>query len=324
MNQATGTEERDGWICEGRFEDIDAQAARYQGYEQRYQQLSRGPFEGRFSSFQVDPELVIHLEMTNRELAATAATPRGRFGACLLADSSPACALNATEFSQDHVVLSPQRHCVEGRMAAGVRIYCMDIANQLFPEDVLPGRLTGVRHDPLQTLALRENIAAGLSAFGSLQGPARYPAAVRSFKSSIADLLWGMAAAPAADEDARYRQYGAARAVRVFQKARDYIHQHLSDGISIVAMCREIGVSRRSLEAAFRSVIGNSPGNFIRALQLNRVRRDLTATADRSSIGVIAARHGIWHWSRFSRYYREMFGELPSHTRAKSVGSRAD
>jgi AraC family ethanolamine operon transcriptional activator len=39
--------------------------------------------------------------------------------------------------------------------------------------------------------------------------------------------------------------------------------------------------------------------------------------SDKVSIGVIAARHGIWHWSRFSLYYRVLFGELPSQTRVR-------
>ena len=320
MSHATTLAAQDSWICEGCFEDIDAQAARYQGYDQRYQQLSRGPFEGRFTSFHLGDDLVIHLEMTNRELAATAATPAGRFGACILADAtSPPCALNATDFSQEHVVLSPQRRCVEGRMAEGVRIYCMDVASDLFPDDLFLGRITGVRHDPVQSLQLRETIQAGLSAFGSLERPALYPAAVRSFNSSVADLLWHMTTSPHDDDEVKTRHQSAARAVRAFQKARDYIHHRLADGISIVELCKDVGVSRRSLEGAFHSVIGNSPGSFIRSLQLNRVRRDLTSPdSDRLSIGVIAARHGIWHWSRFSRYYKEMFGELPSQTRLRA------
>jgi AraC family transcriptional regulator, ethanolamine operon transcriptional activator len=320
MNHATNIAARSSWVSEGCFEDIDAQAARYQGYDQRYQQLSRGPFEGRFSTFELGADLVIHLEMTNRELAASAATPAGRFGACFLADASPPCALNASEFSLGHVVLSPERRCVEGHMAEGVRIYCMDVASELFPDDLFLGRITGVRHDPPQTRQLRETVQAGLSAFGSLEGPALYPAAVRSFNSSIADLLWQMTVSPESDDGIRSRYHSAARAVRVFQKARDYIHYRLSDGISIVTLCREVGVSRRSLESAFHSVVCNSPGSYIRSLQLNLVRRDLTsADSDNLSIGVIAARHGIWHWSRFSRYYREMFGELPSQTRSRRV-----
>jgi AraC family ethanolamine operon transcriptional activator len=304
------------WITRGHFHDIDAQAAQYQGYDQEYQQLSRGPFEGRFSSFNFGADLVINLETANRELAATAATPAGRYGACFLTDSSPPCALNATEFSQEHVVLSPENRCVEGRMAEGVTMYCMDLSRSLFPEDVNSVRAVGVLSDPLRSRQLRELVRTGLATFTALESPADYPAAVCSFKSSLADLLWQMATR--SEDHTRTRRYSNTRAIQIFQRAREYIHHRLADGISIVSLCRHSGVSRRSLESIFQSMVGMGPGSYVRAIQLNRIRRDLIAeSGDAVSIGVIAARHGIWHWSRFSRYYRSMFGELPSQTRVR-------
>jgi AraC family ethanolamine operon transcriptional activator len=76
--------------------------------------------------------------------------------------------------------------------------------------------------------------------------------------------------------------------------------------------------ARRAIQNA-PSVIGMGPGNYIRALQLNHIRRDLMCASNAEvSIGVIAARHGIWHWSQFSHYYRLLFGELPSETRSYS------
>jgi AraC family ethanolamine operon transcriptional activator len=128
--------------------------------------------------------------------------------------------------------------------------------------------------------------------------------------------------APAKTVEAR--RYSSARAVRTFQRAREYINHHLGDGISIVALCKEAAVSRRSLESVFRSMVGVGPGTYVRALQLNEVRRDLLAAHEHNlSIGVIAARHGIWHWSRFSSHYRQMFGELLSETRRCGGSSHA-
>ena len=311
------------WISEGRFRDIDAQAAQYQGYDQQYQQLSRGAFEGRFSSFHFGDDLVINFEMANRELAASAATPAGRYGACLLAESSPPCGLNATRFSQDHVVLTPEKKCVEGTMAEGVSMYCMDLSPALFPDDGHNMRSIGVMSDPALVRQLRELVRSGLQAFTALESPADYPAAVCGFKSSLGDLLWRMAARP--EDETRRRRYSNTRAIQIFRRARDYIHHRLADGISIVTLCRQMGVSRRSLECVFQSVVGMGPGSYVRVLQLNRIRRDLMSEgSDKVSIGVIAARHGIWHWSRFSRYYRVLFGELPSQTRVrrKAVGER--
>ncbi len=289
------------WISEGRFDDIDAQAAQYHGYGQRYQQLSSGPFEGRFRSFCLGDDLVINLESVNRELAASAATPPGRYGVCFLAESSAPCALNATSFELEHVLLSPQNKSVEGTMAEGMHIYCMDISSTLFPDDGGEIRSAAVLSDPARSRQLRDMVSCGLAAFTSLESPSAYPAAVCGFKASIADLLWQMAARGATDEGVSARRYSATRTLQVFRRARDYIHHHLGDGISIPILCKQAGVSRRSLECVFRSVVGMGPGNYVRLLQLNLIRRDLLSRAsDDVSIGAVAARHGVWHWSRLT------------------------
>lgn len=306
------------WICDGRFDDIDAQAAQYHGYDQHYQQLSRGPFEGRFRSFHFGADLVINLETANREIAASAATPAGRFGACLLTNVSPPCSLNATEFSQTHIVVSPEKRCVEGIMSEGVTIYCMDVCPSLFPDAGDNMKAMGVLEDPLRSAQLRELVQSGLATFTALDGPADYPAALCGFKSSVADLLSQLTTRPADGEAVRTRRYASTRALRVFRRARDYMQHNLSNGISIVTLCKEVAVSRRSLESIFKSVVGVSPGSYIRALQLNGVRRELLSGASAEvPIGAIAARYGVWHWSRFSHAYRQLFGELPSQTRAR-------
>jgi AraC family ethanolamine operon transcriptional activator len=141
---------------------------------------------------------------------------------------------------------------------------------------------------------------------------------VKEFKSALGDLLWQMGTQQPQDEVKRANGHTSDRTMQIFRRARDYIHGGLADGISIVALCAAVGVSRRALELVFRSVLGTGPGHYVRTLQLNQVRRDLLSNPDgETSIGAIAARRGIWHWSRFSRDYRLMFGELPSQTRLR-------
>jgi AraC family transcriptional regulator, ethanolamine operon transcriptional activator len=307
------------WVREGYFCDIDAQAAQYRGYEQRYQQLSRGPFEGRCKSFVFGTDLAINLETANRELAQTASTPSGRYGACILADASPPCALNAQALTQHDVVLCPERKSLEGTTPEGMRIYCMDISRELFPHDEYNMLFVGVRTDPLRSRQLRELIEGGIATFVTLQSLDRCPAAVRSFKSCLIDILWQLTAKSTSANSSGPRHHNKMRALGAFKRARDYIHHGLVDGISIAELCRETGISRRALEYVFRSVVGVGPASYIRLLQLNYVRRDLLS--DRSKdvcIGSIAARYGMWHWSRFSRYYRLQFGELPSQTRLRN------
>jgi AraC family ethanolamine operon transcriptional activator len=305
------------WVLRSQFNDIDAQAAQFKGYGQQYQQLGPGPFEGRFCSFDFGADLSIHLEGANRALAQSASTPPRRYAACLLADTSPPCTLNGVTFGQDQVVVCPENKSLEGMTSEGMSIFCMDVSRDLLPDDGRHMRRAGVMKDAARSRYLRELLQSGLATFMSLESPAGYPAAARGFKSAVADSLWQLNAGV---EDAAFsetRQYTTARALRVFRRARDNIHHSLPDGVSIVALCKETGVSRRSLESVFRSVIGMGPGNYIRALQLNHIRRDLMCASNAEvSIGAIAARHGIWHWSRFSHYYRLLFGELPSETRS--------
>jgi AraC family ethanolamine operon transcriptional activator len=315
------------WISSGLFNDIDEQAAQYSGYEQKYQQLSRGPFEGRFCSFNFGDDLNIHFETTNRALAQSASTPQGRYGACVLTQDSPPCALNAETLAQDHVVHCPENKSLEGKTPEGTTIYCLDISCDILPDDGYEMRLVGVLKDASRTRELRELIQAALSSLTTLGTIAAYPAVVQNFKSSLVDLLSQMTTEVTGRSRRETRPYNSARSLQVFRRAREYIHHRLADGISIVNLCRETGVSRRSLECVFQSVIGIGPVNYIRILQLNLIRRDLMSDASAgASIGVIAARHGVWHWSRFSQYYGMLFGELPSETRrryAKSAENRS-
>lgn len=312
-------------VTGGRFRDVDALAAQFHGYDQQYQQLSRGPFEGCVQQVQFGNALGIQFEMANRELAQAAWTPAGRHGACLLAEASPECTLNAAGFGQHDLVLCPERKCLEGKTPEGVSMFCMDLDHALLPEDVRERPGVSVATEPAGARRLRDLVQSGMTAFSSRADLADYPAAVASFRASVVDQIWQIAARPAGRHETRHRR--TARTMRVFRRAREHIHQHLADGLSIAELCRQTGASRRSLECAFQAVIGTGPGSYIRMLQLNHIRRDLKAAGEQESIGHIAARRGVWHLSRFSSYYRELFGELPSQTRrrhARAAGPHRD
>lgn len=319
-----GNSRRHAWISGGHFTDIDAQAAHLHGYGQQYQQLSGGPFEGRFRSFNFGSALGIHLEVANRALVQSASTPAGRLSVCLLSAASEPCTLNAGPFGLSNVALCPEHLVLEGKTSEGVNLCCMDVSSRLLPDQGHDLRTVRVLTDPFRSHQLRDLVNSGLAALTALDAISNYPAAVKGFTSSLGDLLWQMGLQHRDESAKRANRHTSARTMQVFRRAREYIHDGLADGISIVALCTAIGVSRRALESVFRSVIGTGPGNYVRALQLNQVRRDLlSGPGGDVSIGALAASRGIWHWSRFSREYRLMFGELPSQTRLRRAGKRA-
>jgi AraC family ethanolamine operon transcriptional activator len=112
---------------------------------------------------------------------------------------------------------------------------------------------------------------------------------------------------------------------RVAARARDWIHAHVESTFRIAQLCRGIGVSRRKLEYAFRSVHDVSPLEYIQALRLNMIHRTLQyGDALGLSVTEVALRYGINHFGRFSASYRALFGELPKETLLNARAARHD
>ena len=100
---------------------------------------------------------------------------------------------------------------------------------------------------------------------------------------------------------------------RLVRRAEDYIQAHLGDPLSMFELCREFGVSERTLRYAFQEVRGLSPMAYFKASRLNAVRQELrAAAAGTTTVREIAQRWGFWHSGEFAADYRRQFGELPS------------
>ena len=312
------------WVRSELFCDIDSQAARYQGYGQEYQQVSPGAFEGRVISFDFGGDLVVHAENANQEIAVAATTPSSRLGLCILTESSPDCTFNGATLTPDRVMVCPRENGFVGKTATGFSMYCMDLSCELLVEETDSWSSVDIIHEPRGARNLREIVESGLAAFAHLQSVDQYSAATRAFKSSVADALWRIISRTTAGAAHRAPQCAQSRTLRLLRLAQEYIDHSLTSGISVVEVCRHTGTSRRALERMFLSVLGMGPAAYIRNLQLNRVRRDLlSGEKHRESIGDIAARYGVWHWSRFSQNYQLLFGELPSQTRARHLPAPA-
>ena len=80
-------------------------------------------------------------------------------------------------------------------------------------------------------------------------------------------------------------------------------------------LARAAGVGVRALQLCFREAYQTSPMGYLRARRLAEVRRRLRrAGPEATTVAEVAMDHGFSHLGRFSRYYREQFGELPSQT----------
>ena len=109
----------------------------------------------------------------------------------------------------------------------------------------------------------------------------------------------------------RVRPPSARRRLAV-QRARRYINEHFSEAIRLSDLCRHAHAQARSLEYAFREVLGVSPIAYLRVTRLNRAREILrTAAVWTRSISQIALDSGFSHLSQFAVDYKRHFGESP-------------
>ena len=105
-------------------------------------------------------------------------------------------------------------------------------------------------------------------------------------------------------------------------RARDYIHSHLADPITVGDIAAAAGIGVRALQTAFRRDMGESPVTYLLNQRLDCVNRDLRARSNRHQpVSQIAYRWGFFHLSDFSRRYRKRFGRTPSETRRETFGS---
>jgi transcriptional regulator GlxA family with amidase domain len=116
---------------------------------------------------------------------------------------------------------------------------------------------------------------------------------------------------------------------QVVRVAEDHALAHAAKRLCVTDLCTAAGVSERTLQYAFKELMGITPVAYLTRLRLHRVRQALrAATHGTTTVTAEALRWGFWHLGDFSRAYKECFGELPSDTlrrkpdAASRLGSR--
>ncbi len=98
-------------------------------------------------------------------------------------------------------------------------------------------------------------------------------------------------------------------------KAREWVRVHQTQTPSVHDLSQTVGVSERTLHRAFVEYYGVGPSEYMRAIRLSEVHRELRlADPKTTKIKDIAVKSGFWHASQFATDYRHLFGELPSAT----------
>lgn len=307
-------------LIESTFIDVDDQSAGLKYWEQNYEQLSAGLFEGVveelfFDDVQLFRERatqVIHQTGSPWEGSLTVGVPietRGQGvlnGTLMDVDTLFAFGSDSFDFRTpsyfDSVAVTLDAKALEG--FAG-DVWHLDIKDGL-------GREGAFRCPPDVAARLREFLVLLL---GSLS---RYPKMLNHLhvRRALKQEIYNSVVLAIRDTNDTTTSSVTWSRAAIVQKARNYVFARRQEPIIIADLCTALNVSRRTLQYSFQAVLNTNPVAYLRAIRLNGVRRALRAARGDPAecVADIAASWGFWHLSHFAVDYRKMFGELPSHT----------
>ena len=102
---------------------------------------------------------------------------------------------------------------------------------------------------------------------------------------------------------------------RMVKNVEEYALAHVGDHLLVGDLCKIAAVSERTMETAFKEILGITPLAYLIRIRLHRVRQALLArSCGSTTVSAEALNWGFWHFGEFSRAYKECFGELPSDT----------
>lgn len=136
------------------------------------------------------------------------------------------------------------------------------------------------------------------------------------FMDSLISVIESCSPDDEADTDKKGRSYS-----EIVKKCEDYTSGLEGRRPYVSELCALAHVSERTLQYAFRDIMGMSPVTYLHRLRLHWARDELrVAKHGSTTVTDVALNWGFWHFSEFSRTYKNCFGEPPSNTLRRNFG----
>jgi AraC family ethanolamine operon transcriptional activator len=289
------------------FSDASAQESALLGWSQFYGQLRPGRFAGQVETLSL-PGIRITRERVNLAVAQQIASPIGTavFVSSLEAETN--WRINATVRGTD--IVSLYRGGTEVTAVAPDNSDVLIIVVEAPRLGAAPDAIPPVRHAPgsPQTKATKQWLASLLAIYADDAAPpeldAVLPGLVLDRMQELFQHFMQIGTAPALRPRAAYALY---------RRALQLVGDRDQGPLSVADLANQLGVPATSLREALMETIGLTTGTWLRQHRLDGARRDLARAAGTDmTVSEIAMKWGFWHLGRFSAYYAQRYGHMPS------------
>jgi len=305
------------------FNDLQQHASSIQGWQQVYDQLGRGCLTSELWQLSGD-RFQIFQEVLDKRVVQHGRAPKGRLCAAMSLGNPPV--VQGQEVGAQSVVLLRDAEEFVLHAPQGTHFFAFNVdairfaklaAFELSSEQLR--RLTSVpalNVDEALLLRIRQRIHLLFRHFLE-RADSISPAAEKMLEDELLGAFLDLFSH--ASDEVRCRRGNYAVSAYLVRRSQELIVACGDTPLSILDLCEQLRVSRRTLQNSFQAVTGMRPVEYLRNLRLNAVRRRLIATpASEKNVGEIAVAMGFFHLSHFATNYRELFGESPSETRRAS------
>lgn len=303
-----------------RTRDADELAEGFRRWELRFRQLGGGSFRGELKFLQLGGTQIIRAS-GNRRLQAQGSLPPGSFGFAPVLPSNAGAIWRGRRCQTGQVITIDPGQEGDHMSAADYLMVGLTVDGDFFrecaavlggfdPAERLVGRLA-VTSSPACYRALTTHLRELLDLVEARPDLLAQPRTRRRVEQECVRRVVAVIAQSTGGDRTECWSSNRERLVR---RADDYMRACVGEPLSLLDLCRELGVSERTLHYAFQEVRGLSPMAYFRAIRLNAVRQELKTAPDTATVHEIAQRWGFWHTGEFAAAYRRLFGELPSQT----------
>ena len=294
-----------------------------------YIQLSSGFYEGQLATLLTSPNLSIYYKRFNQTLDQTGRCPPDKYQ-LVFRLSGDTANMSGRAFEEESFILAKPgaelESFVKSNSESVIMFMCAKQLNSIFLSmGLTQSQLNNapnlsIFNNNLQYSILLQLIQQGVTFYKRDPSELIHSKLLDSYCHSIMHLLASYLLQNWTEEnDSPVEQKEL-----LLRRAKNLIRSRKGINVAPNQLAQGVGVSRRKLEYLFRDKFDVSPGEYIRIVKLNELRRRLSSSKlSHHSIGDIAGSMEIWHLGRLSKYYREQFGELPSSTRERLTTHQA-
>ena len=321
----TGTSAHDAAIhvayvsCEG----FDELAEATSGWDFNWRQLDRGPLSAQLLQV-ATPSLQVSRFSLSRKFHQRGASPPGMRSFGIVNEQSSPVEWRGGEGATSGILIFPaadEYECVSHTNFRGDAVSISEDRIRSVAETLgVPNPLEKILDAPSyaetdtgRLAALRRNLTALHKA---AEKNSDLPLSATALSDLEFEIQAALVAALSTGIEFNARSPNPTLRSRALRLAVDYIEEHADGAPAVTDICGASGVSHRTLNHAFHEHFGISPKQYLQAVRLDGVRKELYRKGPSARIADIANTWGFWHLGQFAADYRRQFGELPSETLA--------